>query len=502
MFESLQESLGSAIRAIRGHGKLTESNMRDGLQMVQRALLEADASVPAVKEFIARVSEQAMGERVLKSLSPTNQLVKIVYDELVALMGPVDHSLHLQPGVTVLMMCGLQGSGKTTTCGKLGRIIRDRGRKPLLVAADLQRPAAVEQLQVIGQQVGLPVYAEPGAQDPVAVCQNAVRHAREASLDVVILDTAGRLHVDKELMDQLVRIDRRVEPEQVYLVVDAMTGQDAVNSAKAFNEALELDGVIMTKLDGDARGGAALSVKAVTGVPIKYVGTGEHLDNLEEFHPDRMAGRILGMGDILSLVEQAQQKFDQGEMLRQQEQLRKGQFTLDDFRKMLDQTRKLGPLNKLLGLLPGMGDVGKMVGDADADAEMQRFRGIIDSMTPEERRNPSRLVDQSRRRRIAAGAGVEPHEVNALVKQFDGMADMMKKMAGMGFRQRIQAAQQLSQTMIRNPAAMLAKEKKGTGKRLSPQERARLKKDREREERRHKRESREKRNQPPDGNSR
>jgi len=500
MFESLQESLGSAIRAIRGHGKLTESNMRDGLQMVQRALLEADASVPAVKEFIARVSEQAVGERVLKSLSPTNQLVKIVYDELVALMGPVDHSLHLQPGVTVLMMCGLQGSGKTTTCGKLGRIIRDRGRKPLLVAADLQRPAAVEQLQVIGQQVGLPVYAEPGAQDPVAVCQNAVRHAREASLDVVILDTAGRLHVDKELMDQLVRIDRRVEPEQVYLVVDAMTGQDAVNSAKAFNEALELDGVIMTKLDGDARGGAALSVKAVTGVPIKYVGTGEHLDNLEEFHPDRMAGRILGMGDILSLVEQAQQKFDQGEMLRQEEQLRKGQFTLDDFRKQLDQVGKLGSITKLLSMIPGMGDVGKTVGDADAETEMRRSRGIIDSMTAEERRIPSKLIDQSRRRRIAAGAGVEPQEVNALVKQFDGMADMMKKMAGMGFRQRIQAAQQLSQTMIRNPAAMLTKEKKGTGKRLSPQERARLKKERDREERRRKREQREKRNQPGGNN--
>ena len=500
MFESLQESLGSAIRAIRGHGKLTESNMRDGLQMVQRALLEADASVPAVKEFIARVSEQAVGERVLKSLSPTNQLVKIVYDELVALMGPVDHSLHLQPGVTVLMMCGLQGSGKTTTCGKLGRIIRDRGRKPLLVAADLQRPAAVEQLQVIGQQVGLPVYAEPGAQDPVAVCQNAVRHAREASLDVVILDTAGRLHVDTELMDQLVRIDRRVEPQQVYLVVDAMTGQDAVNSAKAFNEALELDGVIMTKLDGDARGGAALSVKAVTGVPIKYVGTGEHLDNLEEFHPDRMAGRILGMGDILSLVEQAQQKFDQGEMLRQEEQLRKGQFTLDDFRKQLDQVGKLGSITKLLSMIPGMGDVGKTVGDADAETEMRRSRGIIDSMTAEERRIPSKLIDQSRRRRIAAGAGVEPQEVNALVKQFDGMADMMKKMAGMGFRQRIQAAQQLSQTMIRNPAAMLTKEKKGTGKRLSPQERARLKKERDREERRRKREQREKRNQPGGNN--
>jgi signal recognition particle subunit SRP54 len=498
MFELLQEGLSSAIRAIRGHGKLTESNMRDGLQMVQRALLEADASVPAVKDFIARVSEKAVGERVLKSLSPTNQLVQIVYEELVALMGPVDHSLHLQPGVTVLMMCGLQGSGKTTTCGKLGRMIRDRGRKPLLVAADLQRPAAVEQLQVIGQQVGLPVYAEPGAQDPVSVCQNAARHAREGGLDVVLLDTAGRLHVDKELMDQLVRIDRRVEPEQVYLVVDAMTGQDAVNSAKAFNEALELDGVIMTKLDGDARGGAALSVKAVTGVPIKFVGTGEHLDNLEEFHPDRMAGRILGMGDILSLVEQAQQKFDQGEMMRQQEQLRKGQFTLDDFRKNLDQVGKLGPLNKLLSLLPGMGDVGKTVGDADAEGEMQRFRGIIDSMTPEERRIPSKLIDQSRRRRIAAGAGVEPHEVNALVKQYDGMADMMKQMAGMGFRQRIQAAQQLSQTMIRNPGATLAKQKKGTGKRLTPQERARLKKDREREERRRKRELKNKQNQPPD----
>ncbi len=499
MFESLQEGLSSAIRTLRGRGKLTESNMHEGLQMVQRALLEADVSLSVVKEFMARVGEEAAGERVLKSLSPTNQLVKIVYDELVALMGPVDHSLHLQPGVSVLMMCGLQGSGKTTTCGKLGRMIHQRGRKPLLVAADLQRPAAVEQLQVIGQQVGLPVHAEPGAQDPVAVCQNAVRYARETGAEVVILDTAGRLHVDKELMDQLVRIDRRVEPQQVYLVVDAMTGQDAVNSAKAFNEALELDGVIMTKLDGDARGGAAISVKAVTGVPIKFVGTGEHLDALEEFHPDRMAGRILGMGDILSLVEQAQQKFDQDEMVRQQEMLRKGQFTLDDFRKMLDQTRKLGPLNKLLSLLPGMGDVGKMVGDADAEAEMCRFRGIIDSMTPEERRNPSRLIDQSRRRRIAAGAGVEPHEVNALVKQFDGMADMMKQMSGMGFRQRIQAAQQLSQTMMRNPNAMLTKQKKGTGKRLAPKERAKLKKERDREARRRKREGRDKGNQPGSG---
>jgi signal recognition particle subunit SRP54 len=427
---------------------------------------------------------------VLKSLNPTNQLIKVVYDELVALMGPVDHSLHLHPGVSLLMLCGLQGSGKTTTCGKLGRMIGQRGRKPLLVAADLQRPAAIEQLQVIGGQLEIPVYTEPGAQDPVAVCQNAVKHARSSGADVVILDTAGRLHVDQELMEQLARIDRRVSPDQVYLVVDAMTGQDAVNSAKAFNEALELDGVIMTKLDGDARGGAALSVKKVTGVPIKFVGTGEHLDALEEFHPDRMASRIVGMGDVLTLIEQAQQKFDQEEMLKQQERLRKGEFTLDDFRQQLKQVGKLGPIDKLMGLIPGMGDMSKMIGDADAAAEMRRLGGIIDSMTPEERRNPNKLIDQSRRRRIAAGAGVEPHEVNKLVKEFEGMADLMKQMSGMGFRGRIQAAQQLSQTLMKNPNAMLAKKKIGTGKRLTSAERAKIKKMKEREARRRKREER------------
>jgi signal recognition particle subunit SRP54 len=446
MFESLQENLGSALRTLRGRGKLTEANMREGLQLVEQALLEADVSLPVVKDFVDQVGQQAVGERVLKSLNPTNQLIKVVYDELVALMGPVDHSLHLRPGVSLLMLCGLQGSGKTTTCGKLGRMIRQRGRKPLLVAADLQRPAAIEQLQVIGGQLEIPVYTEPGATDPVAVCHNAVKHARDSGADVVILDTAGRLHVDQELMEQLAKIDRRVTPDQVYLVVDAMTGQDAVNSAKAFNEALELDGVIMTKLDGDARGGAALSVKKVTGVPIKFVGTGEHLDALEEFHPDRMASRIVGMGDVLTLVEKAQQTFDQEEMLKQQKRLQEGQFTLDDFRKQLTQVGKLGPIDKLMGMMPGMGDVTKMMGDADAAAEMKRLGGIIDSMTPEERRNPNKLIDQSRRRRIAAGAGVEAHEVNKLVKEFEGMADLMKRMSGMGFRSRIQAAQQLSQT--------------------------------------------------------
>jgi signal recognition particle subunit SRP54 len=492
MFESLQENLSSALRTLRGRGKLTEANMREGLRLVEQALLEADVSFPVVKNFMGRVSQEAVGERVLKSLNPSQQLVGIVHRELVELMGPVDHSLHLQPGVNVLMMCGLQGSGKTTTCGKLGRMLLARGKKPMLVAADLQRPAAVEQLKVLGEQLGLPVYAEPGATDPVAVCQNAVKKARQDSVEVVILDTAGRLHIDQELMDQLMRIDRRIEPQQVYLVVDSMTGQDAVNSAKAFNEALELDGVVLTKLDGDARGGAALSVKEVTGVPIKFIGTGEHLDALEEFHPDRMAGRILGMGDILSLVEQAREKLDQEQMAEQEERLRRGEFTLDDFRKMMTQTKRLGPLNKVLSLIPGMGNLTSMLGDADAEGEMRRLAGIIDSMTPEERRNPSRLVDQSRRRRIAAGAGVQPHEVNKLVKEFDAMADVMKRISGMGMRGRMQAVQELSQKAMTNPGATLMKQKQGTGKRLTSQERAKLKKQREKEVRRRKRDEKKK----------
>jgi signal recognition particle subunit SRP54 len=488
MFESLQEGLAGALKTLRGKGKLTEANMRDGLGLVQKALLEADVSYSVVQDFIGRVSEKALGERVLSALDPSQHVVGIVHQELVDLMGPVDHSLHLAPGVTVLMLCGLQGSGKTTTCGKLGRLINERGRKPLLVAADLQRPAAIEQLHVIGQQLGLDVYSEPGAKDPVAVCQNAVKHAKKTDASVVLLDTAGRLHIDDELMEQLRQIDRRVEPQQVYLVVDGMTGQDAVNSAKAFNEALELDGVILTKLDGDARGGAVLSVKQVTGVPIKFIGTGEHLDALQEFHPERMAQRILGMGDILTLVEQAQQKFDQDEMAKQEERLRKGEFTLDDFRRMLGQTKKLGPMNKIMGLIPGMGNMQQMLDGVDADSDMKRLGGIVDSMTAAERRNPSKLIDQSRRRRIAAGAGAEPHEVNELVKQFDGMAAMMKEMAGLGMRDRFKKVQQLQQGLS-NPAAQLQKAKVGTGKRLNSQERAKLRKAREKEARRRKRET-------------
>jgi signal recognition particle subunit SRP54 len=496
MFESLQDSLTSAFKTLRGHAKLSEANMRDGLRLVEQALLEADVSFSVVKDFIAAVSERALGERVLKALNPTQQFVGIVYEELIKLMGPVDNSLHLVPGVNVIMMCGLQGSGKTTTCGKLGRMVRDRGRKPMLVAADLQRPAAVEQLQVIGGQLDIPVYCEPGSKDPVAVCQAAVAKAREQGADVVILDTAGRLHIDEELMQQLVRIDRRVQPGQVLLVVDSMTGQDAVNSAKAFNDALELDGVVMTKLDGDARGGAALSVKQVTGVPIKFIGTGEHLDALEEFRPEGMAQRILGQGDIVALVRSAQEKFDADEMQKQQEQLLKGQFTLDDFRKMLNQIRKLGPLQQIMSLLPGGGALRELMANEDAEGQMRRLGGIVDSMTAEERRNPTKVIDQSRRRRIAAGAGVEPHEVNQLVKQFEGMAGMMKQMSGLSMKGRFQAATQLTNTLAKNPNAMLAKQKKGTGKRLTPAEKAKIKREREKELRRKKRD--EKRGGPDD----
>ena len=462
--------------------------MRDGLGQVRQALLEADVSLSAVKDFMDRVTEQAIGDRVMKSLDPSQHLVGIVHEALIALMGPVDHSLHLKTPLSILMLCGLQGSGKTTTCAKLAHLLADRQRKPMLVAADLQRPAAITQLQVLGESLNIPVYAETGTKDPVAVCHNAIKQAKQDEVDVVILDTAGRLHIDEELMGQLVKIDRRVEPDQIYFVVDAMTGQDAVHSAEAFNEALELDGVILTKLDGDARGGAALSVKAVTGVPIKFIGTGEGVDALEEFHPDRMAGRILGMGDILSLVEQAQRKFDQKEMQEQEERLRKGQFTLDDFRKQLVQAKKLGPMNKIMGLIPGMSQMNEMMGDVDADEELNRIGGIIDSMTPEEKRNPSKMIDQSRRRRIAAGSGVEPHQVNELVKQYDGMADMMKQMAGMGMRDRMKAVQQLTQSAAANPAGRLTRKKLGTGKRLSARERKKLKQQREKELRRRKRE--------------
>lgn len=480
MFDSLQQGLGSAFKTLRGKGKLTESNMRDGLKLVERSLLEADVSYEVTREFMKRVSEEALGEKVLKSLDPSQQVVGIVYQQLVDLMGPVDNSLHLKGTgeVTVLMMCGLQGSGKTTTCGKLGRMLKMRDRKPLLVAADLQRPAAIDQLHVLGEQLEIPVFSDRGEQDPVKVCNAAVKQAKKLGADTVILDTAGRLHIDQELMGQLERIDKKCQPHQIYLVVDGMTGQDAVNSAKAFNEALEIDGVIMTKLDGDSRGGAALSVKEVTGVPLKFMGTGEHLDALEEFHPDRMASRILGQGDVLSLVEKAQQEFDQDEMARQEEKLKKGEFTLDDFKKQLKQIGRLGPMRKVMGMIPGMGGMLDGLDDVDPEQDMKRLFGIIDSMTPAEKRDP-KLIDNSRRRRIAAGAGVEPHEVNELVKQFGAIHQVMTGMAGKGMKERMQMFNQMKGEMMSNPGGGIGRKKQSTGKRLSAKEKVQARKERE-----------------------
>ena len=335
MFDRLSEGLQGAIKSLGGKGRLTEANMREGLKQVEQSLLEADVSYDVVQSFMANVTEQALGEKVLLSLDPSEQVIGIVRDELVEILGKEDSALSLDHDVNVIMLCGLQGSGKTTTTGKLARLIRESGGKPMLVAADLQRAAAVQQLHVLGEQLGIPVYSEADSTDPVKVCQNGVKKAKENDANVVILDTAGRLAIDEELMAQLVSIDRKVQPHQVFLVVDGMTGQDAVNSAKAFNEALELDGVIMTKLDGDARGGALLSVKSVTGVPIKFIGTGEHLDSLEPFRPEGMAGRILGLGDILGLVDVARQVVDEKQQAELEEKLQKGQFTLDDFKNQL-----------------------------------------------------------------------------------------------------------------------------------------------------------------------
>jgi signal recognition particle subunit SRP54 len=431
MFEALQDGLSSAFKTLRGQGKLSEANMRDGLKLVERSLLEADVSFSVVRDFMKRVTDEAVGERVLKSLNPSQQIIGIVYQALIELMGPVDHSLHLKGrnDVTVLMMCGLQGSGKTTTSGKLGRMLKSAGRSPLLVACDLQRPAAIDQLHIIGDQLGIPVFSNRTEKDPVAVTRAAMAEAKKQAADVLILDTAGRLHIDDELMEQLKRIDRQASPDQVLLVIDSMTGQDAVNSAKAFNDALELDGVILTKLDGDARGGAALSVKEVVGRPIAFATTGEKIEDLDLFHPDRLAGRILGMGDVLTLIEKAEEVYEAEQAEEAAARLMEGRFTLDDFLEQLQQIKKMGPLSGIMGMLPG---IPKEVKDADIDeGELGRIEAIIRSMTVAERVDP-RLIDGSRRRRIAEGSGTSPNQVNQLVKQFRQMQQMMRKMGAGG----------------------------------------------------------------------
>ena len=474
MFESFSDRLQKAMAFI-DRGRLTEATVREGMKQVRQALLEADVAFDVARDFTKAVSEQAVGDKVLKSLKPSEQIVGIVYRELVRLMGG-DPDSQFQPssvavqagvkreGVTVLMMCGLQGAGKTTTCGKLARALKKEGIAPLLVAADLQRPAAIEQLRTLGEQVGVPVYTEdPAKSDPVTVCKNGVKEAKRADARVVILDTAGRLGVDEALMKELSAIDRKVGPDAAFLVADAMTGQDAVNSAKAFNEALELDGVVLTKMDGDTRGGAALSIKAVTGVPLKFVGTGETLDGLEAFHPDRMAGRILGGGDMATLLEKAQREFDAEEMAGQQARMAEGKFTLLDFQKAMGQIGKLGSMRSVMKMIPGMGQLADMDPDADMDGEVRRVGAMIDSMTLDERLNPDR-IDRSRRTRIARGSGAQPHEVNKLLKDFKGMAGLMQSMSGLGMRDRMAAVNQLAGQMSANPGGHL-QEKKQRSKR-------------------------------------
>jgi signal recognition particle subunit SRP54 len=489
MFDDLQKRLSGAFGRFRARGILTEANIKEGMREVRTALLEADVNFNVVQEFMQRVNERAVGTELIKSVRPDQQIVKIVHDELVELMGPVDPSIRFEKtGPTILMLCGLQGSGKTTTCGKLARLLAAQGRKPLLVAADLQRPAAVEQLVVIGQQLSVPVYSAAGS-NPVKVCQDALVEANRQGRDTIILDTAGRLHVDDELMAELTQIEKKVKPHQVYFVCDALTGQDAVASAGAFNKALELDGVIMTKLDGDARGGAALSVRKVTGVPIKFVGKGEKLDKLEPFDPERVVGQMLGMGDIVGLVEAAQSVVDQEEAKRQQEKLAAGKFDLNDFRQQIIQMKKMGSVKELMGKIPGLNQMPVNLDDIDADGEVQRIQGIIDSMTPAERKNPH-VIDISRRRRIADGSGVDPSDVSSLVKQFDAMAALVKQMSQMSMMDKIRAMTGLGRAGAFNPGARLVAPKMGTGKRLSPKEREKQRKQREKEERKRRREQR------------
>jgi len=429
MFESLTEKLNGVFRSLTGRGRLTEANIQEACEAVRTALLEADVNYQVAQDFIAEVRTKAIGLEVLKTLRPDQVFVKVIHDELVRLMGPVDPKIpYKSPGPTVIMMAGLQGSGKTTTCGKLARLILAHGHRPMLVACDCHRPAAVEQLMVVGSQAGVPVFSE-GLGDPVRIARRGVRAATEQNSDLVIVDTAGRLHIDQAMMQEAKDIARAVQPDQIYLVCDAMTGQDAVTSTKEFNAALELSGVILTKLDGDARGGAALSVKAVTGKPIKFVGVGEKLDRLEEFHPDRMANRILGMGDVVSLVEKAQAAVSEEEAARMQEKLRKAEFGLDDFLTQIRQMRKMGPLKEILSMVPGLGSAMK---DMPIDeSELGAVEAIVCSMTPKERSRPD-VIDASRRRRIARGSGVEPQDVASLVKSFGQMKDMVRQMQGAG----------------------------------------------------------------------
>lgn len=434
IFENLADRLQETFKKLRGHGKLTADDVNATMREIRIALLEADVNFKVVKDFIKKIKERAVGQEVLESLTPAQAVIKIVNEELTALMGQTQSHINISPKApTIIMMVGLQGAGKTTSAGKLGLMFKKQGKHPLMVAADIYRPAAIKQLQVLGSQIDIPVFAKEDCKDAVRIANEAIDYAKSHANDIVIIDTAGRLHIDENLMQELKSIKEDVKPHEILLVVDAMTGQDAVNVAESFNNDLGLDGVILTKMDGDARGGAALSVKAVTGCPIKFVGAGEKLEALEPFYPDRMASRILGMGDVLTLIEKAQTAFDAEEAKKMEKAFRKNEFTLDDFLSQLNQVRKLGSFENILGMIPGMGGLKKKLGDVDIDMngkEIKHIEAIIRAMTPEEKRN-TKIINGSRRKRIAMGSGTKVQEVNKLLKQFDEMKKMMKKMSNM-----------------------------------------------------------------------
>lgn len=433
MFDNLSDKLNLIFKKVRGHGRLNESNIQDALKEVRLALLEADVNYKVVKDLINNIGARAIGKEVLDSLTPGQQVIKIVNQELTGLMGGSRQEL-LLTGRTpfVLMLVGLQGSGKTTTCGKLALHLRKQGRNPFLVPADVYRPAAIDQLKKLGAQLNVPVYSSEKELGPVDICINAMSQAGRNGSDLLIIDTAGRLHIDEVLMNELVSIKEKVRPAEILFVADAMTGQDAVNVAGEFNRTLDFTGIILTKMEGDARGGAALSIKAVTGKPVKFIGVGEKLDALEPFYPDRMASRILGMGDVLSLIEKAQEEFDQKEAMLLEKKLRKKKFDLEDFKKQLSQIKKLGPLEQILGMIPGMGQIKQLKNLKPDERELVKVEAIISSMTLKERAN-YKIIDGSRRKRIALGSGTNVQDVNRLLKNFAEMKKMMERITSKGF---------------------------------------------------------------------
>lgn len=431
-FEGLSGRLSEVFKKLKGRGKVKESDIKEVMREVRMALLEADVNYKVAKDFVASVSEKAMGSEVLESLTPAQQIIKIVNDELTELMGSTNARITFSSKIpTIIMMCGLQGAGKTTHCAKLARYFKQSGKRPLLAACDVYRPAAIQQLQIVGEQAGVPVF-EMGQGDPVETARKAVLHARDYGNDILILDTAGRLHIDEELMDELRRIKEAVQPQEILLVIDAMTGQDAVNVAKSFDETLGIDGTILTKLDGDTRGGAALSVRAVTGKPIKFVGTGEKLDNLEPFYPDRMASRILGMGDVLTLIEKAQSTVDEQKAMEMAKKLKEQNFDMNDLLEQMQQIKQMGSLSQVISMFPGAGKISEEE-TAAGEAQLKKTEAIINSMTKRERERPA-IINPSRKRRIAAGSGTKVEDVNRLLKQFEQMQKMMKMMGSSKFR--------------------------------------------------------------------